>query len=111
MLSILNNALAQIIMVLLRLELTRSFVGWSFGMGVEPVVDSTHLWVGSVCGCGYGCSFYECYLIMFFIISEGAKSATGLMEWIEMEVALEAFIIANHQTVYSQGMISDYDYD
>ena len=39
-------------------------------------------------------------MVVLFI---GAKSATGLMEWIEMEVALEAFIIANHQTVYSQG--------
>ena len=32
----------------------------------------------------------------------GAKSSTGLMEWINVETALEAFVLANHQQVFSQ---------
>ena len=32
----------------------------------------------------------------------GAKSSTGLMEWMNVETALEAFLLANHQQVFSQ---------
>ena len=32
----------------------------------------------------------------------GAKSATGLMEWADIEISLEAFVFANHQTMFSQ---------
>ncbi len=31
----------------------------------------------------------------------GSKSATGLMEWAEPEGAMDAFVMANHQTIYS----------
>ncbi|XP_019851800.1 PREDICTED: heterogeneous nuclear ribonucleoprotein L-like [Amphimedon queenslandica] len=40
--------------------------------------------------------------IRFFSQGSLAKSATGLMEWSDTETALEAFILANHQQVYSQ---------
>lgn len=32
----------------------------------------------------------------------GNKSATGLMEWIDVDTSLDAFVLANHQTVYSE---------
>lgn len=35
------------------------------------------------------------------ITGVGTKSATGLMEWIEPEGAMDAFVMANHQTIYS----------
>lgn len=44
-----------------------------------------------------------CSLVMLLL---GVKSATGLMEWMTVEASLEAFILANHQTVYSQSMQS-----
>lgn len=31
----------------------------------------------------------------------GSKSATGLMEWSEPDGAMDAFVMANHQTIYS----------
>ena len=43
-----------------------------------------------------------CFIVVPLFSSPGAKSATGLMEWNDVEAALEAFILANHQTVYSQ---------
>ena len=44
--------------------------------------------------------------MLCLFITEGAKSATGLMEWGDIEIALEAFILGNHQTVQSQSMLS-----
>lgn len=31
----------------------------------------------------------------------GGKSATGLMEWTDVESALEVYVIANHYTMHS----------
>jgi len=31
-----------------------------------------------------------------------AKSCTGLLEWPDQDTALDAFVLANHQTIYSQ---------
>ena len=31
----------------------------------------------------------------------GGKSATGLMEWADVESALEVYVIANHYTMHS----------
>ena len=35
------------------------------------------------------------------LVGMGSKSATGLMEWPEPEGAMDAFVMANHQTIYS----------
>ena len=32
----------------------------------------------------------------------GSKSATGLLEWLEVDSALDAFVMTNHQTAFSQ---------
>ena len=40
--------------------------------------------------------------IKFFTQGSGAKSATGLTEWADIEISLEAFVFANHQTMFSQ---------
>ncbi len=32
----------------------------------------------------------------------GSKSATGLMEFMDPDASLDAFVLVNHQTVYSQ---------
>ena len=34
-------------------------------------------------------------------LGTGSKSATGLMEWSEPDGAMDAFVMANHQTIYS----------
>ena len=31
----------------------------------------------------------------------GGKSATGLMEWADVESALEVYVVANHYTMHS----------
>ena len=36
------------------------------------------------------------------IVCLGAKSATGLLEWSDVDMALDAFVITNHTTVYAQ---------
>lgn len=35
------------------------------------------------------------------LLGSGSKSATGLMEWSEPDSAMDAFVMANHQTIYS----------
>lgn len=37
----------------------------------------------------------------------GSKSATGLMEWSEPDGAMDAFVMANHQTIYSSSKSSE----
>ena len=44
-------------------------------------------------------------LCLFFFLSlsgSGSKSATGLLEWVEIDSALDAFVMTNHQTAFSQ---------
>ena len=36
----------------------------------------------------------------------GSKSATGLMEWSEADGAMDAFVMANHQTIYSSSKLT-----
>ena len=36
----------------------------------------------------------------------GSKSATGLLEWLEIDSALDAFVMTNHQTAFSQSKYS-----
>lgn len=40
--------------------------------------------------------------VKFFSQGSGSKSATGLLEWLEVDSALDAFVMTNHQTAFSQ---------
>lgn len=40
-------------------------------------------------------------LLSLLFTGSGSKSATGLMEWSEADGAMDAFVMANHQTIYS----------
>jgi len=39
--------------------------------------------------------------VVIILVGMGSKSATGLMEWPEPEGSMDAFVMANHQTIYS----------
>ena len=40
--------------------------------------------------------------LSLFLSGSGSKSATGLLEWLEVDSALDAFVMTNHQTAFSQ---------
>ena len=48
------------------------------------------------------CCLVSFVLSFLFCLVSGAKSATGLLEWSDVDSALDAFVIANHTTVYAQ---------
>ena len=50
----------------------------------------------------FPCDFRLCVPIPFQSPGSAAKSCTGLLEWPDQDTALDAFVLANHQTIYSQ---------
>ena len=55
------------------------------------------------------CTCILCHLSLFLsfflflsLSGSGSKSATGLLEWLEIDSALDAFVMTNHQTAFSQ---------
>ena len=42
------------------------------------------------------------HVLVMWRVGAGSKSATGLMEFMDPDAALDAFVLVNHQTVFSQ---------
>ena len=45
---------------------------------------------------------YTVFSLSLSLSGSGSKSATGLLEWLEVDSALDAFVMTNHQTAFSQ---------
>lgn len=42
------------------------------------------------------------YSFSMLSAGSGSKSATGLLEWLDVDSSLDAFVMTNHQTAFSQ---------
>lgn len=49
-----------------------------------------------------------CHILCLFLFASGSgsKSATGLLEWLDIDSSLDAFVMTNHQTAFSQSKLA-----
>ncbi len=82
------------------------YQSWCCAAVRSQVLLPRYVGFSTLSACVYGGCIVSCILchlsLSLSLSGSGSKSATGLLEWLEIDSALDAFVMTNHQTAFSQ---------